>query len=113
MWAMLFSMIGLLASEMVLAEVSAKGMLLVRLPWIMGGDPQKGEVMLQRVVKEDPTAINARMGLARVCVDRGDHQGALAYAKDAYELAKERKQLDLLPEAQELLANIQGITVSR
>lgn len=96
-----------------LDALSAKGMLLVRLPWIMGGDSEKGEVMLKRVVKEDPTAVNARMGLARVCVDRGDHQTALVYAQDAYELAKQKKQLDLLPEAQELLANIQGITVSR
>lgn len=96
-----------------LDAISAKGMLLVRLPWVMGGDPEKGEVLLKRVVKEDPTAINARIGLARLCVDRGDQPGALVYAKEAYKLARERQQLDLLPEAQELLADIQGTTVSR
>ncbi|MDR4493184.1 MAG: hypothetical protein AB7P17_12120 [Nitrospirales bacterium] len=96
-----------------LDAISAKGMLLVRLPWIMGGDPEKGEVLLKRVVKEDPTAINARIGLARLCVERGDQQDALFYARDAYNLAKNRQQLDLLPEAQQLLAEIQKTIVSR
>lgn len=96
-----------------LDAISAKGMLLVRLPWIMGGDPEKGEVLLKRVVKEDPTAINARIGLARLCVERGDQQDALFYARAAYNLAKERQQLDLLPEAQQLLADIQKTMVSR
>ena len=96
-----------------LDAISAKGMLLVRLPWIMGGDPEKGEVLLRRVVQEDPTAVNARIGLARLCVERGDHQDALMFAQDAYTLAKERQQLDLLPEAQQLLADIQKTTVSR
>lgn len=96
-----------------LDALSAKGMLLVRLPWVMGGDQEKGEVLLKRVVKEDPTAINARIGLARLCIERGDHQDALRYARDAYTLAKERQQLDLLPEARQLLAEIQKTTVSR
>jgi len=96
-----------------LDALSAKGMLLIRLPWIMGGNPEKGEVLLKRVVKDDPTAINARIGLARLCVERGDQQDALKYARDAYTLAKERQQLDLLPEAQKLLADIQKTTVSR
>lgn len=96
-----------------LDAISAKGMLLVRLPWILGGDPEQGEVLLKRVVKEDPTAINARIGLARLCVERGDQQDALFYARDAYNLARERQQLDLLPEAQQLLADIQKTTVSR
>ena len=96
-----------------LDALSAKGMLLIRLPWIMGGNTEKGEVLLKRVVKEDPTAINARIGLARLCVERGDQQDALMYARDAYTLAKERQQLDLLPEAQKLLADIQKTTVSR
>ena len=96
-----------------LDAISAKGMLLVRLPWILGGDPDKGEVLLKRVVREDPTAINARIGLARLCVDRGDHQGALFYARDAFNLARDRQQLDLLPEAQKLLADIQRTTAAR
>lgn len=96
-----------------LDAISAKGMLLVRLPWILGGDPDQGEVLLKRVVREDPTAINARIGLARLCVDRGDQQDALFYARDAYNLARERQQLDLLPEAQKLLADIQRTTASR
>ncbi|MCA9465722.1 MAG: hypothetical protein KC643_09815, partial [Nitrospira sp.] len=69
--------------------------------------------LLRRVVQEDPTAVNARIGLARLCVERGDHQDALMFAQDAYTLAKERQQLDLLPEAQQLLADIQKTTVSR
>jgi tetratricopeptide (TPR) repeat protein len=96
-----------------LDALSAKGMLLIRLPWIMGGDQEKGEVLLKRVVKEDPTAVNARIGLARICIERGEHQEALVYAQDAYTIAKNRQQLDLLPEAQKLLADIQKTTVSR
>jgi tetratricopeptide (TPR) repeat protein len=96
-----------------LDAISAKGMILIRLPWIMGGDADKGEVLLKRVIKEEPTAINARIGLARLYVDRGDHSKALGYAEEAHQLAQERQQLDLLPEAKELLAGIRATLASR
>ncbi len=96
-----------------LDAISAKGMILIRLPWIMGGDADKGEVLLKRVIKEEPTAINARIGLARLYVERGDHSKALRYAEEAHRLAQERQQLDLLPEAKELLDGIRATMASR
>jgi tetratricopeptide (TPR) repeat protein len=96
-----------------LDAISAKGMILIRLPWIMGGDADKGEVLLKRVIKEEPTAINARIGLARLYVERGDHSKALRYAEKAHQLAQERQQLDLLPEAKELLDGIRATMASR
>ena len=46
--------------------LSAKGALLVKLPSFLGGDSEKGERLLQQVVKQAPKAVNARLALARV-----------------------------------------------
>jgi len=83
--------------------LSAKGTLLVRLPSILGGDMEKGEQLLQNVVKEAPNAVNARLALARVRCQHGRHDEAMVLASDALALAQRHQQSEFIPEAQTLL----------
>jgi len=91
-----------------LDALSAKGTLLIEVPGFLGGDDEKGEVMLRQVIKREPKSINARMVVARVCAERGEHQEAYDLAKRALELAKEQKRDDLLPEAEKTFTEIQS-----
>ncbi len=92
---------------------SSKGTILIEIPGFLGGDDEKGEAILREVIKEDPTAINARMVVARACAERGEHQEAFDLAKRALELAREQKREDLLPEAEETFSEIQTSLASR
>ena len=87
--------------------LSAKGTFLVRLPWVLGGDPSKGERMLRRVIKEAPDAVNARLVLARSCESRGEHEEAVRLAEEALEYAIKNQRDDLIPEAMATLADLQ------
>lgn len=93
--------------------LSSKGTILIEIPRLLGGDPEKGEVMLRRVIKNDPGSINARMVVARSCSDRGEHQEAFDLAKKALELAKAGNREDLLPEAQKTFSDIQTKLASK
>lgn len=93
--------------------LSAKGTILIEVPWFLGGDPEKGEVMLRQVIKEDPESINARMVVARSCAERGEDQEAFDLAKKALELARAGNREDLLPEAQKTFSEIQTKLASK
>ncbi|MDH4082861.1 MAG: hypothetical protein OEV99_12690 [Nitrospira sp.] len=82
---------------------SAKGTLLVRLPSVLGGDIEKGEQLLQQVVKQAPKAVNARLALARVWCQHGRHDEAMVLASDALALAQKHQQSEFIPEAKTLL----------
>lgn len=83
--------------------LSAKGTLLVKLPGFLGGDLEKGEQLLHRVVKEAPQSVNARLALARVWCGQGRHQDAAMLASEALALAEKHQRLDFIPEAKALL----------
>lgn len=83
--------------------LSAKGTLLVKLPGFLGGDTEKGEQLLQQVVKQAPKAVNARLALARVWCQRGRHDDAVTLASEALVLAEQHQRLSFIPEAQALL----------
>jgi tetratricopeptide (TPR) repeat protein len=83
--------------------LAAKGTFLVRLPRLLGGDVNRGEMMLQRVLTLDPTAVSARLGLARVCEYRGERDQGIAYASRALQIAKELGRADKIAEAQAIL----------
>lgn len=83
--------------------LSAKGTLLVRLPSILGGDRERGEQLLQHVVKQAPKAVNARLALARVWCQYGRHDDAMVLASDALALAQKYQQVEFIPEAQTVL----------
>ncbi|MBX3347637.1 MAG: hypothetical protein KF747_02740 [Nitrospira sp.] len=86
-----------------LEALSAKGTLLVKLPSLLGGDVKEGERLLQQVIQQAPKAVNARLALARVRCERGQHDEAMALAGAALVIAQTQKQMDFIPEAEALL----------
>jgi hypothetical protein len=88
-----------------LDALSSKGTILIEIPGFLGGDDEKGEVMLRQVIKEEPESINARMVV--------EHQEAYELAKRALELAKVQQRDDLLPEAEETFSGIQTQLMAR
>lgn len=90
-----------------LEALSCKGTFLIRLPRLFGGDQDKGEQMLERVIQRAPdTAVNARLVLARSYADRGGQEQAVALAREALRIAYERDRKDLIPEAKQTLAKL-------
>src|SRR5205823_814433 len=59
---------------------AAKGILLIRLPRLLGGDAERGETLLRRVLQKDPYAVESRLMLAKACESRGDRDEAFAFA---------------------------------
>jgi cytochrome c-type biogenesis protein CcmH/NrfG len=86
--------------------LSAKGTFLVRLPRLLGGNVDQGEAMLHRVITLDPTAVTARISLARVCEYRGKRDEGIEYARRALQFAKELGRADKVAEAQAMLAEL-------
>ncbi len=86
-----------------IGALSAKGTLLVRLPGLLGGDSEKGERLLQQVIKQAPKAVNARLALAKVRCENGHHQEAVTLAAAALAIAKEYQQIEFIPEAEAML----------
>ena len=86
--------------------LSAKGTFLVRLPRLLGGNVERGEAMLHRVISLDPSAVTARIGLARVCEYRGRRDEGIEYARRALQFAKELGRADKVAEAQAMLAEL-------
>jgi hypothetical protein len=91
-----------------LDAVSAKGVLLVRLPTLLGGDAARGEQMLERVLREDPTCITARLTLAELYGDRGNRPDAVALAAQARELARASGRADKIAKADATLAKLKA-----
>jgi tetratricopeptide (TPR) repeat protein len=88
--------------------LAAKGTFLVRLPRLLGGDVQKGEQMLRRVIQQDPTAVASRLVLAKTCEARGDRDEALAFTTRALQIAREQGRADKVAEAQAILAELRA-----
>ena len=86
--------------------LSAKGTLLVKLPALLGGDLEKGEQLLQHVVKLAPKAVNARLALAKVRCERGRHQEALRLAFDALDIAQKHNRVTFVSEAKAVLQQL-------
>jgi len=89
-----------------LDALSSKGTLLVKLPAVLGGDPDKGEEMLKQVIKRDRTAISARLALARLYAERGDHDAAVRLAEKALKIAKTNGYREFIHEAETTLADL-------
>lgn len=89
-----------------LDALSARGTFLVRLPSLLGGDPDRGEQLLQYVIKQEPLAVNARLSLAKSYCNRGRHQEAVTLATEALSLAQSQHREDFIPEATRVVAQL-------
>ena len=86
--------------------LASKGIMLIRLPRLFGGDTAKGEAMLRRVLVLDPDAVSSRLVLAECCERRGDRDEALGLARRALEIATAQGRSDKIEEAQATLAKL-------
>ena len=86
--------------------MAAKGILLIRLPRLLGGDAERGETLLRRVLQKDPNAVESRLMLAKTCESRGDRDEAVAFASRALQIAREQGRADKVAEAQATLAEL-------
>ena len=91
-----------------LDALSAKGTVLVRVPGFMGGDKEKGELLLRQVIAREPAAVNARLSLAKSYCAGGRHEEAVAIATKALDLAQELQRVDFIPEARQVLAQLRA-----
>lgn len=88
--------------------LSAKGTLLVKLPGLLGGDSEKGEQLLQHVIRRAPKAVNARLALAKVRCEHGSHHEAATLASDALAIARKDGRITFVREAQTVLRQAQS-----
>lgn len=89
-----------------LDALSARGTFLVRLPAMLGGNPDTGEQLLRRVIASEPKAVNARLSLAKSYCARGRHDEAVVLASEALALAEAQHRDDFIPEAKRVMAQL-------
>lgn len=89
-----------------LDALSAKGTFLLRLPFLLGGDREKGEKLLQYVLLKSPLSVNARLSLALSYCANGRHNEALSLASEALSLAQAQRLDDFAPEAAKVLTQL-------
>jgi len=92
--------------------LASKGTLLIRLPRLLGGDPQRGEQLLRQVIAQDPNAVTSRLTLAKTCEARGEREEALAFARRALQVARAQGRADKVAEAQATLAELGAASVA-
>lgn len=86
----------------------AKGRLLARLPWMLGGDADEGERLIRQALKLDPTSEVVRLHLAHVLIDQGEEAEARKLAHDAIERAEKSPERYVRVEAQTLVARLES-----
>lgn len=89
-----------------LDALSARGTFLVRLPVVLGGNPDTGEQLLRHVIAREPQAVNARLSLAKSYCGRGRHGEAVVLASEALTLAEAQHRDDFIPEARRVVAQL-------
>ena len=91
-----------------LDALSAKGTVLVRVPGFMGGDKEKGELLLRQMIAREPATVNARLSLAKSYCAGGRHEEAVAIATKALDLAQTLQRADFIPEARQVLTQLRA-----
>jgi len=88
--------------------LAVKGILLTRLPRLLGGNAREGETILRHVISIDQQAISSRLALAKICAERGDREEAARLATDALEYARAQSRTADCAEAETILADAGG-----
>jgi tetratricopeptide (TPR) repeat protein len=91
-----------------LDALSAKGTFLLRLPFLLGGDREKGEKLLRYVLLKSPQSVNARLSLAKSYCADGRHSEAISLASEALSLAQAQRMDDFAPEAAKVLTQLRA-----
>jgi hypothetical protein len=91
-----------------LDALSAKGTFLLRLPFLLGGDREKGEKLLRYVLLKSQQSVNARLSLAKSYCADGRHSEALSLASEALSLAQAYQLDDFAPEAAKVLTQLRA-----
>jgi hypothetical protein len=86
--------------------LAVKGILLTRLPRLLGGNAREGETILRHVISIDQQAVASRLALAKICAERGDREEAASLATDALEHARIQGRAADCTEAQTILAEV-------
>ncbi len=81
----------------------AKGRMLVRLPWFLGGDAEEGERLIRRAIELDPGSTVARLQLAHVLSEKGEEAEARRIAREVVDRAEKSTVRD---EAHILVASL-------
>jgi tetratricopeptide (TPR) repeat protein len=81
----------------------AKGRMLARLPWILGGDAEEGERLIRHALELDPSSTVARLQLAHVLSERGEDAEARRIAREVVDRAEKPALRD---EAHVLVASL-------
>lgn len=81
--------------------MTAKGSFLIKLPGLLGGDEDEGEALVRRAAQLAPNHPPARLELAKLLVEKGEKEQALAEAQKVIQLggtAEEREARALTEE---------------
>lgn len=89
-------------------SVAAKGILLHRLPWLLGGRDSRAEKFLVRAIELDPRVVDARVELARLYDERGEPQRAATVLRDAVAAASAAGNEREAAEARRLLSRYES-----
>jgi hypothetical protein len=83
--------------------LAGKGSLLCETPWLLGGDPAAGEVLLRRAIVLDPEWVRPRLTLAEALLARGERAEAATVAREALALAEREQDAEKVVDARALL----------
>lgn len=86
----------------------AKGRMLARLPWVLGGDAAEGERLIRRALELAPDSAVARLQLAHLMAEQGESSKARRLARAALALAERLAESRVREEASILVASLDG-----
>lgn len=86
----------------------AKGRMLAKLPWMLGGDADEGERLIRRALELDPDSAVARLQLAHLMAEQGEATKARRLARAAMVIAERLAERNLRDEASILVASLDG-----
>ncbi len=87
--------------------LAAQGGMLIDLPYLLGGDPQRAKRYLERAIELNPTGPGTRISMAKVLLYEGDREGARHNLRLAGHYAWLSRRPEVLTRADEMLAELE------